>query len=219
MSFFSKLIGGNKEQSAGNASSHVHTQKEQKHKPSADIAFLDEVIRATADDGTEPGVTDLISLSLDQFNNGNIPNCVRCLNTALDLEHSITEEIAIRRNMTVALASFLGLGTSQVRQRDFDFCFLMENLNKNMDAIIGLYATNEPQILSGDNAEFLRNCFDMALSNYQSVMIGYMAYEQGGKHHIYEHQLPKIWNISFVAEPKGALQVNGTIYPQHLLKS
>ena len=57
----------------------------------------------------------------------------------------------------------------------------------------------------------------MALTNYMSVGMANMAYEENGSFHMYENQLPMDWAIAFVAEPKNALQVNGTIYPQHIL--
>jgi hypothetical protein len=210
VSFISSFLSGKKESSTEKKTSNTGSDKQ--HSQSTEVSFLGEIIQ----DGKQLEITDLICLSIDNFNKGNISNCIRCLNTALDIKRSAKEEIAIRRNMFIALTSFLGLGTPNLRKRDFDFCYVMEHLNKNMDAIIGLYATNEHHFLSENDASFLRDCFDMAFSNYQSVMNGYMAYELDG-FHMYENRLPKVWDITFKAEPKGTLCVNGTIYPQHIL--
>lgn len=214
MSFLSRMFKGDADSSRSPSGARASAPA---HQPSEEIAFLGESMRATSDEGEEAGVNDLISLGAELFQQGNIANSVRCLNAVLDKEHTAAQEIAARRSSIVALASFLGLGTPNLRPRDFDYCYVMEHINKHMDAVLGLYATHEEELLGRNDAEFFRDCYNMAASNYQSIIIGYMAYEQNGEHHMYQNRLPDEWDIAFVSDPKNALRVNGRIYPHLLL--
>lgn len=190
-----------------------------KHSPSSRIDFLQQTINPDEIVKKDPKISEintLINHSVDFYNNDNFARSVVCLNTAIKLEPSFNEEIALRRNRAVALAGFLGLGKTKPQQ-NFDYCYSMEYLTRDLEAIIGLFATNEEKIAGRDDADFLEDCFNMALSNYMSIGMAYMAYEENGSHHVYKDQLPRVWDIGFVPEPKNALQVNGTIYPHHKL--
>jgi len=216
MGFLKNLFGGKSDETQN------VTKKEsnQKHLPSSKIDFLEEATKTDEilkNDQDISEINALLNWSVDYYNNENFKESVRCLNTALKKGPTFYEEIALRRNRAVALAGFLGLGKTKPQQ-NFDYCYAMEHLTRDLEAIIGLYATNEESIIGRDDANFLKDCFNMALSNYMSTAMAYMAYEENGSHHRYKDQLSRIWKIAFVADPKNALSVKGIVYPQHKLQ-
>lgn len=165
---------------------------------------------------SENNVISLINLSMDLHEKGNDKDAVRCLNKALSLNPSYIHAIGVHRNRAIAIASYLGLGKRKP-YINLDFCIAVEHMLRDFEAIIGLYATNEASILERDDSDFFKDCFNMAMTNYMPYGLSIGAYEDKGSYHEYKYQLSHEWKISFVADPRNALSVNGQIYPHHRL--
>lgn len=147
---------------------------------------------------------------------GNHKDAVVWLNKGLSMNPNFHFAIMLHRNRAVAIAEEHSVGSVN-HKNNLDYCIAVESVMRDFEAIIGLYAQNEAAIEDMDNSEIIDNSFEMALTRFMPIGLSNMTYQKNGSYHLYTDRLSHVWNISFVAEPKDALCVNGKVYPHYVL--
>lgn len=191
------------------------------------VSFLDEL---PASGPSSDGVTTekreviggLMNQSIELRGNGNYPEAVRCLNRALSLSPSYSMKIGLHWNRAVVIASWLGLGTKNVRKTDLDFCIALEQMRSDLEAVIAIYAIWDDLIAKRDDAKIFHSWLESAIRNLNVLLPVGHVYAEGSSYHEYERRLQKKWDVGFVKDEgsQGAafLVVDGRPYRQHLIR-
>ncbi len=185
------------------------------------VSFLEELPVESSWAGFTGDRSDpfsILNFSAELNARGNNKDAVRCLNHALKMSNLSCEIlIPLHRNRAHAIASHVGFGSGRKPYINLDYCIAAEHILQDTEEIIGIYVTNEKIISDGRHAEFLHDCFHVALANFMPVGLSIGAYQDGHSYHMYSRRIPERWKICFVHEPKNALSVNGIVYPQYIM--
>ncbi|MCE5336904.1 MAG: hypothetical protein LLG06_20180 [Desulfobacteraceae bacterium] len=187
------------------------------------VSFLEECPSAQSWDlnglmGVRDDPYAILNFSAGLHHLGNDEDAVRFINHALSIPKlPYNVEIALHRNRSVAIATYLGLGSGKKICKDLEYCIVMEHLLQDLKSIIGLYVTNEKSARSRQDADILRESFNVALTNYMPYELSMTVYQDGASYHEFHTRLADSWYIDFVHDRNNALRVNGTVYRNHTM--